>query len=333
MEDRKKDHIELALNLKDTIDNDPRFFYEPMLSSLSTDRKELQREFLGKTCHAPLWISSMTGGLDKGREINLNLSRAAHEFKLVFALGSCRTLLKSDQFFRDFNMRPTLGDDVVFLANLGVAQLCELMNSNGAGTIKNVLKALDVDGLVVHVNPLQEWIQPEGDRWDKSPLEIIDWCLDKLETPIIVKEVGQGFGPRSMEALSNLPLAAVEFASYGGTNFSKIEWERNTDRKERKHPLNYIGHTASEMVSFLSQVEDNFVKNNVSLVFSGGMKSSIDGHYYMSHYKGNTFYGQASTLLQYALKSQSDLSKYIESELANLLLAQKLLEVRKEGES
>src|SRR5690606_23692016 len=111
-------------------------------------------------------------------------------------------------------------------------------------------------GLIVHVNPLQAWLQPEGDFINKAPLETITELLTHFQYPVIVKEVGQGFGPASLKALLELPLAAIDLAANGGTNFSKLELLRADNlHKETYGSLMNIGHTAEEMLGWLNQME------------------------------------------------------------------------------
>jgi len=160
-ETRKRDHIEMATNAQTSgAIVDSRFFYEPLLSAHPTqNNSSLETTFFGKNLGAPFWISSMTGGVGEARVINQNLARVAREFKLGMGLGSCRVLLESDQYFEDFNLRPILGDDLPFFANLGIAQLEKLVLQNEIKKIANLVERLEADGLIIHVNPLQEWFQ------------------------------------------------------------------------------------------------------------------------------------------------------------------------------
>src|ERR1051325_3494522 len=106
---RKKDHIGLAFKSQEGIENDSRFYYEPLLSAHPAALKPVM--FLSKTMKAPLWISSMTGGTELAYTINHNLARACRDFGLGMGLGSCRILLEGDTYFKDFNLRHELGND------------------------------------------------------------------------------------------------------------------------------------------------------------------------------------------------------------------------------
>ncbi|MCB0573814.1 MAG: isopentenyl-diphosphate delta-isomerase, partial [Saprospiraceae bacterium] len=109
------------------------------------------------------------------------------------------------------------------------------------------------DGLIVHVNPLQEAMQPEGDLFKRPPLDTLRELLEIPELKVIVKEVGQGFGPESLRALLQLPLEAVEFAAAGGTNFAKLELLRSDPEKQMIfEKIAAVGHSAAEMTGWLN---------------------------------------------------------------------------------
>ena len=124
---------------------------------------------LGKQQKVPLWVSSMTGGTKKAGTINRNLARACNEFGMGMGLGSCRIIMDDKAHFEDFNMRDIIGDDLPFWANLGIAQVQELLEKNKVETAIRLVKQLRADGLIIHVNPMQEWFQPEGDILSVSP--------------------------------------------------------------------------------------------------------------------------------------------------------------------
>lgn len=196
-ETRKRDHIELTSRAQTgRLEVDARFYYEPMQSAHPGATFDISTNFLGKKLSAPLWISSMTGGVGEARHINQNLARVCREFNLGMGLGSCRTLLESDQYFEDFNLRPILGKELPLFANLGIAQVERLVHADEAHKIFDLVERLDADGLIIHVNPLQEWFQPEGDKFLYSPIDTIErFCaLNTKKIKIIVKEVGQGMG-------------------------------------------------------------------------------------------------------------------------------------------
>ncbi len=331
MTDRKKDHIELAFRsqMKDTLIDD-RFYYEPMLSSHPKE-DDTTFTFLGKNLQTPIWVSSMTGGTELAGKINRNLARACAEFGMGMGLGSCRSLLESDEHFSDFDVRSIIGDDLPLYANLGICQLEELIKKKKISKVIRLVGRLRADGLIIHVNPMQEWLQPEGDRIKKSPIESLEYLLDEVDFPIIVKEVGQGMGPESLRALLHLPLQAIEFAAFGGTNFAKIELMRNPDSKTQLfEPLAQIGHSATQMIDWVNEIiaTDDEVKCK-EIIISGGIKNFLDGYYLMEKSSLPAIYGQASVLLKYAKESYEEVRAYLESQRKGLQLAKSFLRIRK----
>jgi len=149
--ERKQDHIELAFQsqvAKDSLDK--RFYYEPLLAPHPTADVLPAFSFLSK-----------------------HLARACGEFGMGMGLGSCRSLLYDDEHLADFNVRHLIGDKLPLYANLGIAQLEQLIAKKELYRVRNLLEKLQADGLIIHVNPFQEWMQPEGDHFSIAPITTI----------------------------------------------------------------------------------------------------------------------------------------------------------------
>jgi len=332
MEERKKDHIDLALNSQTLLaSQDKRFNYEPILNAHPSGEDE-EIDFLGKKQKVPLWVSSMTGGTKMAGTINRNLARACNEFGMGMGLGSCRIIMDDDTYFEDFNMRSIIGDEYPFYANLGIAQVEELLAAGNSKRIGELLDRLHADGLIIHVNPLQEWCQPEGDRFPKAAIDTIRELLKIADYPVIVKEVGQGMGPESLKALLKLPLAAIDFAAFGGTNFAHIELMRaeNTAR-EFYQPLSFLGHDAEDMTNTVNQLlkSESDIKCR-QLIISGGIKSFLDGYYLINKSKLPAVYGQASNFLRYAREDYATLQEYVNYQVTGLQLARTYLTLKED---
>jgi len=331
--ERKKDHIELAFQSQvETHQLDKRFYYEPILSAHPTDHTLTPFSFLGKQMKVPIWVSSMTGGTALAKTINHNLAKACGEFGMGMGLGSCRSLLYSDEMLADFNVRHLIGNDLPFYANLGVAQIEELIIQKELFRVERMVEQLQVDGLIIHVNPFQEWMQPEGDHFTKSPLETIRTFLDQMEIPVIVKEVGQGMGYESLKALFQLPLMAVDFAASGGTNFALLELLRSDPiQKERFQQLTHIGHSAEEMVRMTNAIKTELGDNMhcQQVIISGGVKDFLDGYYLLQSLQLPAVYGQASGFLKHARGTYQELQKYVSDQIEGLKLATAYLRVKK----
>ena len=324
---RKSDHINLTFQSQTNKSNiDSRFYYEPLFQGHPSKDIIPKFELAKKIMNAPIWISSMTGGTQYAKKINENLARACGSFGLGMGLGSCRGLLESNEHFEDFNVRKFLPNQPLF-ANLGIAQLEKLILQKKLNTVKDLVDRLAADGLIIHVNPLQEYFQPEGDKFRMSPIQIIEDCCQHFNFPLIVKEVGHGFGPKSLLRLLQLPLEAVDFGAAGGTNFSSIELKRLDNYNP--NPLELVGHSAEEMIEFCNFISS---KNNITtkkLIISGGVKDSLDGYYLIGNSNLPAIYGQAANFLKQALIDLDTLEKYVDAQLQNLAMAYAYLTVKK----
>ena len=328
MTDRKKDHIDLTFRSQIAkIDKDSRFVYEPMLSAHPTELEPV--DFLGKKMNAPIWVSSMTGGTSMAKKINYNLATLAGEFGLGMGLGSCRCLLDNQDCLPDFDVRSIIGENLPLFANLGISQVEKLLLENNAYKIESLIENVKADGLIVHVNPLQEFFQLEGDILKNPPIIIIEELLKVVDCKIIVKEVGQGMGYESLKALLRLPLAAIDFGAFGGTNFSKLELLRNNNPLIKSiGGLAQVGQTAEEMTNDMNCLFEEFPEQrNVEIIISGGIKSFLDGYYLIKRIKHKAIYGQGSTFLAYAMEDYETLKTFFTYQLKGLQMANAYLRV------
>ncbi len=330
LESRKKDHIDLAFKSQTgRFEIDERFNYEPMLAAHPAGGIE-PFTFLGRKHNIPMWVSSMTGGTKMAGTINRNLARACREFGMGMGLGSCRIILDNDTYFEDFNMRPVIGPDMPLWANLGIAQIEELLDENKTALADELVKKLQADGLIIHVNPMQEWFQPEGDVLKYPPLETIKKFMDGFPHPLIVKEVGQGIGPESLKAMLQLPLQAIEFAAFGGTNFARVELLRDEHADASLfEPMSYIGEDALTMVEHVNSIIADETPVCKELIISGGVKNFLDGYYLVKKSKLPAIYGMASTFLKHATEDYEQLRKFIEGQVHGLEMAYAYLTVKK----
>jgi isopentenyl-diphosphate delta-isomerase len=329
LEHRKKDHIDLAFKSQTGIPElDSRFHYEPLLKAFPGGGLK-PITILGKEQKAPIWISSMTGGTKLAGTINRNLATACNEFGLGMGLGSCRIIMENDTYFEDFNMRKIIGDHLPLWANLGIAQIEELVVKKQVYKASLLVERLQADGLIIHVNPMQEWFQPEGDILSAPPLETIKRLLDQVTFPLIVKEVGQGMGPESLRELLRLPLQAIEFGAFGGTNFARVELLRDERASQTLYePLSTIGESAVEMVDYINQIVAEEEPECKELIISGGVKTFLDGYYLLNKSKLSSVYGMASSFLKYAREDYAQLRDFVHSQVKGLEMAEAYLTIK-----
>lgn len=324
MESRKKDHIVLAEQAQQFEKSfQGAYYYEPML--VSNELKDLpEQTFLGKKIKLPLWVSSMTGGTRNARHINKNLATACQEFGMGMGLGSCRSLLKSNYRFDDFDVRQYLGEDLPLMANLGIAQLEELIENKAIDKVNKLIDSLRADGLFVHVNPLQELLQPEGDIYKRPPIETIEELCEWVDFPVMVKEVGQGMGPKSLKAILNTKVAGIEFGAHGGTNFSMIELLRDQGLSlDHMKDWPSIGHSAEEMILFLNELDSNIL-NGKEMIISGGM-SPLKGYFLMQKLQQPAVVGMAYNFLKSAQGQYKNLQASVQLMKKSLQMAHQFL--------
>ncbi|NND09408.1 MAG: isopentenyl-diphosphate delta-isomerase [Saprospiraceae bacterium] len=310
---------------------DTRFAYDPMLSSHPKQGLE-SISFLGRHLALPIWVSSMTGGTELAAKINRNLARACAEFGMGMGLGSCRSLLEGNDRLSDFNVRHIIGEDLPLYGNLGIAQVEQLLKDRKFHAFDDLIDRLQLDGLIIHVNPLQEALQPEGDSINEVPLETIKRLIDCTSCRLIVKEVGQGFGYNSLKEMFQLPLAAIDFGASGGTNFALLEMMRSDDYGLAKHlgPLSRVGHSAEQMVQYTNRICDELgdLRLCPSVIVSGGVANFLDGFYYISKLSIPGIYGQASAFLKHAMQDYQSLHDYVQAQSMGLDLAKAYLSIK-----
>lgn len=267
--ERKKDHINLALQPQNQSGDgsglDDYQFEPSPLPELALEDVDSSSLFLNRSIAAPLMIGAMTGGCDNAEIINRHLCEAAEHCQIPMALGSQRAAL---ELGLPQSARQWIPNGIL-LGNLGATQL----KQQGVDLAIRAVESVDADALVIHLNPLQELIQPEGDRDWNHILEVIQHCAETLPVPLIVKEVGCGIGPRGAQQLADAGIAWIEVAGRGGTNWAAIEIARNScqTRQQIAEPfVNWGFNTAQALVAVAGNCP------SMQLIGSGGVRNGLD---------------------------------------------------------
>jgi len=222
-------------------------------------------EFLGFEINMPIFISSMTGGVQEGEEINKKLAKVAQEKRIPLALGSGRIVLENRESAKSFQVKGLM-PDVPLLANVGAVQL------NYGWDIKKcneLVETLEADGLILHLNPLQEVLQQGGDTNFAGLIDKISEIVSLAKYPIIVKEVGSGIGKETALKLKDAGVKFIDVAGHGGTNWSLIEGLRNGEEN--------LGELISEIgISTVDCLKECSSINDVNILASGGIKNGLD---------------------------------------------------------
>ncbi len=226
--DRKAEHIQLSLDDRMQLHGhffDAYYFEHEALPELDLHEIEISTHFLEKVVEAPLLISCMTGGTEDAVRLNRHLAEAAEETGIALGVGSQRKALEDPSLVESFQVRQW-APSVPLLANLGAVQLTY---GYGVDECRAAVEMIEADALVLHLNPLQEAIQPEGqcDFTELTPK--IGQIVECLETPVIVKEVGSGISKKLATRLWDVGVRIVDTAGVGGTSWARIEGARAQD--------------------------------------------------------------------------------------------------------
>jgi isopentenyl-diphosphate Delta-isomerase len=225
--DRKNEHLDVVLSGKARSRRPTGFddivFQHVALPELDLDAIDLSTPFLGKRMAAPLLVSSMTGGPARAAAINHNLAIACQELGIALAVGSQRVAIENGELAGFGAELRRHAPDIPLLGNFGAAQL---NLGFGVEQARRAVEMIGADALIIHLNPLQEAVQPEGNRNWRGLLERIETLVRALPVPVVVKEVGSGISGPLARQLLDLGVAAIDVAGAGGTSWAAVEGHR-----------------------------------------------------------------------------------------------------------
>lgn len=272
-ETRKADHI--RINLEEDVRSGlttglERYrFLHQALPELNLAEVDTRVTVFGKTLNAPLLISSMTGGTARAGELNRTLAAAAQQTGIALGLGSQRAALEDPTLAPTFQIR-SVAPDVLLFANLGAVQL------NYGYTIDHCRRAVDMieaDALILHLNALQEAVQPEGDANFAGLLKKIEAVCRALDMPVIAKEVGWGISTEAASALARAGVAAIDVAGAGGTSWSQVEMHRAQTESQKRVAAAFIdwGLPTAESIENVRRATPQ-----MKIIASGGLRDGVE---------------------------------------------------------
>jgi len=268
---RKDEHLDLCIKRdvasQGTAGWDDVILPHSALPDIDFSEIDLRTEFLGHTFSAPLLISSMTGGSEKGERINDTLSIFAAEVGIPMGVGSQRVALeKRDQ--KLFALRK-ISPKAVLWANIGAVQLNYGVTEDDC---KFLVESLEAQALILHLNPLQEAIQKEGDRNFKGLWSKIEKLCQTLEVPVILKETGCGLDVATCLRAKEIGISAVDVAGFGGTHWGYIEGLRNTERETYGNTFRSWGiPTTTSLFNAREALGPDF-----PIIASGGIRNGME---------------------------------------------------------
>jgi isopentenyl-diphosphate delta-isomerase len=230
---RKKDHVELCVGSDVSFRRKRTGLEEYELEHNALPELDLAEidtsvEFLGRRCSMPLLISSMTGGYDEAERINRELGEVCQAIGIPMGVGSQRQALQDDRYLESFRVARRAAPSVPIFGNLGGA---EIARDAAIDDIRRLVEMIEADAFAIHLNPLQELMQPEGNPSFRGVLAGIERLARELEVPLIVKEVGAGLSAGVVERLLDAGVRHIDVAGAGGTSWSGVELMRRGEEQ------------------------------------------------------------------------------------------------------
>jgi len=270
---RKKEHLDLSLNadvsfkLK-TNGFDHYEFIHDAATEVELDKISFGTKFFKKKINYPFIISCMTGGTEEAENINAHLAIAAEELKIPIGVGSQRQALENKNYRSTYNIIRKNAKLVPVLGNLGAAELVQLRSFD---PIKILIDLIDADAFVIHLNPLQELLQPEGNPYFKGLIKSLKQLVKEIEIPLIIKEIGMGISYDVAKRMLEVGVKGIDVAGAGGTSWAAIEMLRN------KSTTNDYFWDWGLPTSFCLKENSKLKKKyKFILIGSGGINSDID---------------------------------------------------------
>ncbi|MCX6173776.1 MAG: type 2 isopentenyl-diphosphate Delta-isomerase [Ignavibacteriales bacterium] len=270
---RKKDHIELCLSEKVSFKTKTNGFenYEfehYAITEVEFNKIDLSTRFLKKKINYPFLISCMTGGTEEAKRINEKLAIVANELQIPIGVGSQRQALEDKKYHSTYRVVRKNAGKVPILGNIGAAQVAK--SKNLINDIKLLIDLVEADAMVIHVNPLQELLQAEGAPDFKGLIKNIEKICLKIETPVIVKEVGSGISKLAAKKLLEAGVKGIDVSGAGGTSWAAVELKRSNKTD------NYFqewGLPTSYCVRKVKELKKDF---DFTLISSGGISNGAD---------------------------------------------------------
>lgn len=302
-ESRKGDHIRLSLDSKNQATGLSDFsrvqLIHEALPDLDFEDIDLSTHSLNLELSAPFLVSSMTAGHVGGVDLNLRLAKACQGKSWVMGVGSQRRELSDPEAHQEWKALRKHAPKVRLLGNIGLSQLIKVKNDQ----IEKLVDSLEASGMIVHLNILQECLQPEGTPQFKGGLQRIESLVKDLSVPVVLKETGCGFSEATLMRLRDTGVSAVDVSGSGGTHWGRIEGGRASDYPKLKR--------ASEVFADwgISTLESVLSATKLGLPFevwaSGGVRSGLDAAKALA--MGSQMVGFAKPLLETALQSEEEL--------------------------
>ena len=315
IQSRKGDHIRLCLDPRSQAEGSVFDKYRlpyTALPEMALDGVDTSFTLCGKTLSIPLIIASMTGGSEHGRAINTNLAIAAEQCGVAIAVGSQRIGLEKEDAADTFQLVRKHAPNAMVIANMGAVQL---NYGHGVGSYRKVVDMIRADALYLHLNPLQEALQPGGDTDFRGLAAKIAELAQKVGVPVFVKEVGHGISADVARMLFEAGVQAIDTAGVGGTSYAWVEAQR-AHNDDFAAWFKDFGIPTDESIM---QVAGAKTANEQFVIASGGVRSPVDG--LKARPLGADLFSAAVPFLQPAMESPETVISVVENWKKGLQIA------------
>lgn len=270
---RKKDHVDLTtsgeVDYQIPAGFDRYQFVHNALPEVNVADVSTEAGLLGRTFSLPLFISSMTGGYTDAGAVNAVIAEFCEQYNLPFGVGSQRVMLEDSEAVASFAIVREKAPNAFIASNIGGAQLVGGLSQKN---IELLINSIEADAVIVHLNPLQELMQPEGDRNFKGIEEGIQQLCSDTDLPVIVKETGAGISAEVAERLLKAGVTVIDVAGAGGTSWAKVENKRASNIT----PDNEFNDWGLSTLDCVLEVQELKSSYDFELIASGGIRSSQD---------------------------------------------------------
>ena len=276
-EKRKSDHIRICLEKraqarKAASGLEDVHFIHRALPEIEKDTIDTATSIFGHNFSAPLIVGAMTGGTEEATHINATIAEAVETLQLGMGVGSQRAALENPKLEKTFAIARKKAPTAFLIANIGGVQLT---HGYGIREVKKAVDMIDADALAIHLNALQETVQPEGQTNFKGILAKIAEISGELDKPVIVKETGAGIAAEDAKKLESAGVKAIDIGGAGGTSFAAVEYYRTEEKK------NSVQHLMSDVfwdwgIPMVASLVETTQTVKIPVIASGGIRSGTD---------------------------------------------------------
>jgi isopentenyl-diphosphate delta-isomerase len=302
---RKKDHVSLSLKEENEARGGSGFDSVRLLHSalpeMDLSEVSISTSIFGKKLNTPFVVTGMTGGWEGSPEINERIARVCEKRGWLMGVGSQRKQMFDATAGKEWIKIREVCPSVILLGNIGLSQLIKMELS----LVEDLVASLKASAMVVHTNPLQEALQPEGTPQFKGGLKALQKLCEQLSVPVIVKETGCGFSKKILKNLSGMGLFAVDISGYGGTHWGRIEGDRADNEKfpyGAAEAFKNWGISTVDSLLFAGEVSKDY-----EVWASGGIRSGCDAAKALA--LGADRVGIARSIIQAALRGEEVLEQ------------------------